>query len=131
MGQAMVRSSVPSWPRMAIKGPSMRSVTRCPASGEPTPTCRSARLIRPVALTVRSTSITAPGAGGQRRGACRTGAAGGQPGQFSGSEPGGKGLDPGTVQQHVQADRIHPQSDLPPGQGRAEPDLLPAELHVP
>jgi hypothetical protein len=27
-GQAMVRSSVPSWPRTAIKVPSMRSVTR-------------------------------------------------------------------------------------------------------
>ena len=42
----------------------MRSVTRCPASGEPTPTCWSPRLTRPVALTVRSTSITAPSPAG-------------------------------------------------------------------
>jgi hypothetical protein len=46
----------------------MRSVTRCPASGEPTPTCRSARLTRPAALTVRSTSITAPSPAGSGEG---------------------------------------------------------------
>jgi hypothetical protein len=39
MGQARVRSRIPSWLRTAIKGPSMRSVTRCPASGETAPTC--------------------------------------------------------------------------------------------
>ena len=72
-----------------------------------------------------------PGAGGQRRGACGAGAAGGQPGQLSDPEPGWKGLDPGTVQQHMQADRIDPEGDLPPGQGGAEPDLLAAEPQFP
>ena len=61
----------------------MRSVTRCPASGEPTLTCWSARLIRPVALTVRSTSITAPVAGGQRRGPAGRAPLAAQPGQVS------------------------------------------------
>jgi hypothetical protein len=69
--------------------------------------------------------------GRQRRGACRTCAVGGQPGQLSDPEPGWQGPDPGAIEQHVQADRIGPEGDLPPGQGRAKPDLLPADPQVP
>lgn len=49
--RAMVRSSVPSCPRTAISGPSMRRVTRCPASCKPTPValgCHAKRAVPPM-----------------------------------------------------------------------------------
>src|ERR1017187_1122613 len=118
MGQARVRSKLPSGPRTANSGPSMRRVTRCPARCRPTLICWSPRLIRPVALTVRFHLDHRPIPGRQR------------PGQFTSPQPRGQGLDPGTISQHVQADLIYPDGDLPPGQGGAEPDLLAAELQV-
>jgi len=130
-GQAKVRSSVPSWLRTAIKGPSMRKVTRCPVSGRPTLICWSPGLTPPVALTVRSTSITAPSPAGSGEGARGAGAVGGQPGQLRDPEPGWQGLDPGAIEQHMQADRIGSEGDLPPGQDRAKPGLLPADPQVP
>ncbi len=127
----MVRSSVPSEPMTAISGPSIRSVTRCPASGRPTLTCPPDRPAGPLPLTVRSTSITAPVPVGSGQGppgrapsaACRA----------SSVTPSrdGRVLTRVPSSSTVQAGLIDPQGDHPPGQRRAEPDLLPADLQVP
>ena len=68
---------------------------------------------------------------GQQRGRTgRAGAIGGQPGQLDYAQPGRQRLDPGAAGQYMQADLVHPDGDLPVHQGRAKPDLLPANPQV-
>ena len=70
-----------------------------------------------------------PGGEGRRpRGASTVGS---EAGQLGDTQPGRQGLEPVTVQQDMQAALIDPDSDLASCQGRAEPDLLPADLQVP
>ena len=89
--------------------------------------CQAAR---PVALTIRSTSMAGPvpdgsgeGPAGRAPSAARRAS--------STAEPGGQRLQPGAVQQDMQDCLIDPDGDLTAGQRRAEPDLLAADLQVP
>ena len=83
--------------------------------------------------TTRSTSTASAGArpAGSGGGPAVTRAVGDQPGQVGDGQVRADGLDPGAADGQVDPVAVGPEPDDLTGPGRAEPELLPAQRHVP
>jgi hypothetical protein len=106
--------------KMWASGPSRRTVIRCPARGKPALITWSPF---PEALTVRSTSTTAPAGGGSGGGPGGPGTGRSQAGQDPVIKPRWQGLDPVPIQQNM--DPVQPSQQ--PGPRRLAPAPRPGK----